>query len=245
MIIPAYWIFRTGTKAVLGQVYKKYEVVARPAFTNPLPLNMGAVTVLPAAGGGFTAYAKVTNPNAKLSGTTASFQARFANSAGQQVYQTSGQFYIGPGGETYIVVPRFLSSEQVRSGAFEVTNVRWQQKFSVPVVGLSAPAPIVFAEKDGARLEGTLINNSPYKLSSARLVVFLYAADGTVVSVGERAEFTVLPQERRAYVLRFPGVEPGSFARAVPVVVETNTSDVSNIQTPDGRLEYENITPKR
>lgn len=244
MIIPAYWIFRVGTSSLYGYSYKKSALIATPSFTNPLDLQAGPVVVLPVKGGGYIAYAKIANPNLKLSATQATYSAKFMSQNGQQAYQTSGQFYILPGKDTYVVVPRFNSPAPVATGSVEITSVKFQQKSQIPEVTLTAPAPTTFSEKEGVRLEGVVINNSPYKLSAVHIVFFLYDANNKVVAVTDRSEFTVQPRERRAYVLHFPGITERDFVRVVPVV-ETNTADVANIQSLDNSLQLQDIKPKR
>lgn len=244
MIVPAYWIFRIGATSAYEYSYKKEAVSATPSFTNAQELQVGVPVVLPVSGGGYIAYAKVVNPNLKLSATQATYSAKFFSQNGQQAYQTSGQFYILPGKETYIVVPRFTSSAPAVTGKIEITNSRFQQKFQTPEVSLTAPAPTSFAEKDGIRLEGVVVNNSPYKLSAVRIVMFLYDASNRVVSVSDRSEFSVQPRERRAYVLHFPGLTTDSYVKALPVA-ETNTADVANIQSLDDSLQLQDIKPKR
>lgn len=244
MIIPAYWIFRVGAKTIYSQSYKKYHVAATPSFTDPQPLQLGAVAILPVTGGGYTAYAKVANPNLKLSGTFARYVAKFTGQTGQQVYQTNGQFYVSPGKETYIIIPRFAPAEPVVAGTLEIADVKWQQKFQVPEINLSVPAPTAFEEPGGTRIEGIVVNNSPYKIGAVRIVVFLYDAAGKVVGVSDRSEFTVLPRERRAYVLQFKGVSPEDFSK-IAAFPETNAADVANVQSLDDRLQQQDLKPKR
>lgn len=244
MIIPAYWIFRVGATSAYGYAYKKSALIARPSFTDAKDLQAGPVVVLPVAGGGYIAYAKVVNPNLKVSATQATYSAKFFGQNGEQVYQTSGQLYILPGKDTYVVVPRFNSPAATVSGKLEITSVKFQQKFQIPEVSLTAPTPTVFTEKEGVRLEGVVINNSPYKLAAVHIVFFLYDANNKVVAVSDRSEFTVQPRERRAYVIHFPGIAQSDFVRAVPVA-ETNTADVANIQSLDNSLQLQDIKPKR
>jgi len=243
MIIPAYWIFRAGAQSYYSYSYKASIPEAHPSFTNPGAAQVGSVAILPVAGGGYVAYAKVSNPNLTLSGNGARYEAVFTGASGRQVYQTSGQFYLRPGKETYIVIPRFQSTEAPVSGKIEVADIHWQQKFTVPEVKLGTPAPIGFAEKEGTRFEGIVVNNSAYKLGAVHIVVFVYDASNKVIGVSDRSEFSVLPQERRAYVLHFPGVQPEAVAKIVPIA-ETNVSDPSNIQTPAGQVRFNDFRPK-
>lgn len=244
MIVPAYWIFRIGTTAAYGYAYKKQAVTARPSFTNAKDLQVGVPVVLPVAGGGYIAYAKVVNPNLTLSATQATYSVKFFSQNGQQAYQTSGQFYVLPGKDTYVVVPLFRTSVPPVTGKIEITSSTFQQKFQTPEVSLTAPAPVSFPEKEGVRLEGVVINNSPYKLSAVHIVMFLYDASNRVIAVSDRSEFAVQPRERRAYVLHFPGLTTDSYASAIPIA-ETNTADVANIQSLDNSLQLQDIKPKR
>ncbi len=244
MIIPAYWIFRVGATSVYGYSYNKKALIATPSFTDAKDLQVGPVVVLPVTGGGYMAYAKVMNPNLKLSATQATYTAKFFSQNGQRAYQTSGQLYVLPGKDTYVVVPRFNSAAPATTGKVEITSVRFQQKYQTPEVSITTPTPTVFPEKEGVRLEGVVINNSPYKLSAVHIVFFLYDANNKVVAVSDRSEFTVQPRERRAYVIHFPGVTQDDFVRAVPIA-ETNTADVANIQTLDNSLQLQDIKPKR
>lgn len=231
MIIPGYWLFRVGAHTLYNYQYKGYQVQAQPSFTNPQELVVSPVSVLPAAGG-FMGYVKIQNPNLDISATTAQYSVRFYNSAGQQAYETSGQFYAPAGKDAFVVVPRFINKEAVTSAQLEVTGVRWQKKLSTFKVDLNAPAPTVFEEASGVRLEGVVTNASPYKLNSVRIVMFLYDINNKIVGVGERVESTVLPNQRRAYVMNFPGITKNQFVRTLPVV-DTNTADSRNINAND------------
>lgn len=231
MIVPGYWLFRVGANTVYGYQYKSYEVQARPSFTNPQSLQASTVTVLPAAGG-FMGYVKVQNPNLDISATAAQYHVRFFNANGQQSYETTGSFYVPAGKDAYVVIPRFISREAVTTAQLEVTGVRWQKKLSTLQVSLNAPAPAVFEETGGVRLEGVVTNASPYKINSVRIVMFLYDANNKIVGVGERVESTVLPNQRRAYVMNFPGITKSQFVRTLPVV-DTNTADSQNINAND------------
>ncbi len=235
LIIPSYWFMRLGTKTAYDHIYKKYQVAPHGAFQNPQALLISTPTVL-AVSGGYMAYAKVTNPNLSLSASNVPYTAKFYNANGQQVRVSSGQFYIMPGKDTYIIVPKFLSSEKINSATVETTEVKWQQKFSLPTVAFSAPSPTIYEDKDGLRFEGVVTNESSYQLGAVHIVLFLYDAQGQVVALGDRLEYKLTSHERRAYVLRFPGLARSSVARALPMV-ETNTADVSNIQTTGERLE--------
>ncbi len=231
MIIPGYWIFRVGANTLYSYQYTGYQVQAQPSFTNPQDLTVSSVTVLPAVGG-FMGYVKIQNPNLEISATTAQYHVRFYNATGQQSYETTGQFYVPASKDAFVVIPRFISKETVVSAQLEVTGVRWQKKLSTLKVDLNAPAPTVFEEAGGVRLEGVVTNISPYKINSVRIVMFLYDANNKIVGVGERVEKTVLPNQRRAYVMSFPGITRSQFVRTLPVV-DTNTADSQNINATD------------
>lgn len=228
-LVPGYWLLRVGARAAYGWNYQKYHITARPAFQNPEPLQVSAPSILPVRNGSYTAYAKVVNPNLRISATQFVYTATFYTTSRTQIYQTSGQAYVGPGAEVWVVLPAFASPETPVTGTIEVASVVWQQKFSVPEVLLSAPDPIRFGEAGGVRLEGVLVNGSSYTLGSARLVVMVEDRAGRVIGVGDRTEFTLLPRERRGYVASIPGIALEQIGRVVTVAY-TNASDLSNIQ---------------
>ncbi|MBP9686225.1 MAG: hypothetical protein KBD66_00290 [Candidatus Doudnabacteria bacterium] len=228
-LVPGYWLFRVGVRYVYGWGYQKYHVAARPAFLDPQPLQAAVLTILPVRNAGFMAYAKVSNSNLRISATQFIYTVTFYTAERTSIYQTSGQSYVGPGGEVWVVVPLFTPTETPVTGVLEITNVSWQQKFTIPEVLLTAPDPIRFAEAGGVRLEGVLVNGSSYKLGSARVVVLVEDTNGRVIGVADRAEFSLLPRERRGYVVHIPGVELDGIGRVITVPY-TNTSDLSNIQ---------------
>lgn len=237
-LVPGYWLVRVGTRAVYGWVYQKYEVTPRPAFENPAPLQVTAPALLPVRNGSFMAYAEVTNPNLKLSATRFVYTATFYTTSRTQIYQTAGEGYVGPGGKAWVVVPAFSPAETPVTGTLEIGTVSWQQKFTLPEVALSAPDPIRYGEVGGVRLEGTVVNTSSYKLGSARVVVMVEDRSGRVIGVADRTEFSLLPRERRGYVVTIPGIQLDAIGRVVTVPY-TNVSDRSNIQvqTEQGVLQ--------
>ncbi len=237
-LVPGYWLVRVGTRAVYGWAYQQYAVEPRPAFQDPQPLQVSAPTILPVRNGSFMAYAEVVNPNLKLSATRFVYTATFYTSSRTQIYQTAGEAYVAPGGRVWVVVPAFSPEETPVTGTMELSALTWQQKFSVPEVVLSAPDPIRYGEAGGVRLEGVLVNASSYKLGSARVVVLVEDRSGRVIGVADRTEFSVLPRERRGYVVNIPGIQLETIGRVVAVPY-TNTTDLSNIQvqTEQGVLQ--------
>ena len=229
LLLPAYWLVRVGTTYAYGLYYARHEVESRPAFQDPQPLVASPATVLPARTGGYVAYAKVSNPNLAVSATQFVFSVSFYSADKKQVYQTSGQSYVAAGKDAYVTVPLFSTTEVPSTGTVTIGATRWQKKFFVPEVVVTTSDPARFAEADGVRLEGFLTNTSAYKLGAARVVFLVEDASGRVIAVADRTEFSLLPRERRAYVISLPGQQLGSIARVVPFVY-TNVTDISNIQ---------------
>lgn len=242
MLVPGYWLVRVGTRIAYGMVYKKYQITARPAFEHPQALQAGALTILPVRTGSYVAYAKVSNPNLKIAATQFVYTAVLYTAQGTQAYHASGQAFVAPAGDVWVVLPAFTPAEVPTSGALEIAAVTWQQKFSLPDVPLAAPDPVRFSEEGGVRLEGVVVNNSPYRLGSVRVVLLVQNRAGAVVGVADRTEFSVVPREQRGYVVRIPGVRLEDVARVVAVPY-TNTSDLSNIQVANGGAVQQDDRP--
>lgn len=234
LVFFGFFIFKFGSRIAYNYSYKKYELVTKSAFRDPVASTVDTTTILPLLDDRYIAYAKIANNNLYLSGS-GTYRAVFRASNGRQVYETTGSFYLLPGLATFVVVPSFRAVETPVTGEISIQDATWQKKFVLPDVRLSTPAPIKFAEGSGMRLEGLVINNSPYRLGRVRVVVFVYNQSSQVIGVSDYSVLSVNPSERRAYVVHFPTVSPNAVYRVVPMA-ETNTADVGNIQTLDNKL---------
>ncbi len=239
LVIFGFLIFKFGAKIAYNSSYKKYELSAKPAFVDPLAPTVEQTSILALLDNRYIAYTKIVNNSLYLSGNGV-YRAVFRGESGRQVYETTGSFYILPGSDAFVVVPSFRSAEVPVTGQITIQDITWQKKFVIPDVSLGTPAPIKFSEGSGTRLEGLVINNSPYKLGRVRVVVFVYNQQNQVIGISDYSAFSVVPAERRAYVLHFPGLPLSDIYRVVPMA-ETNSADVSNIQSLDNKLPVQDL----
>ncbi len=239
MIVFGFIIFKFSSKLTYNYSYSKYELSAKLAFDKPESPSVGSVNILSLPESRYIAYLELSNNNLYLSGK-GNYRAVFRGADNRQVYETTGTFFVLPGKNTYIVVPSFRSVEKPVTGQVTLLDIIWQKKFVIPDVSLSAPVPVKFAEGSGTRLEGLVVNNSPYKLGRVRTIVFVYNQQNKVIGLADHSAFSLSPIERRAYVLHFPGISPSDIFRIVPTV-ETNSADVGNIQTLDNKLPVQDL----
>ncbi len=231
-IVPAYLIARIGTEQYLAQKYGRQSLVAHPAKKNTQQPVVGPMTILQNPNGTYSAVVMITNPNIELSAANISYTASFFNSNKQTVYNPSGTFFLVPNDKKYIVFPKIDSSTAITSGTIKLSEVKWQKKLNVPEVKLRASEPILTDEANPLTfiVEGSIINDSPYQISTARIVFLLYDESGKIIGVSQRDENQLKPNGRRAYKQLWPGLYK-SQVKKVQVIPFTNPLDPQNITT--------------
>lgn len=231
-VIPAYFLSRTISHSFWQNSFEKSYINARPSFTDPKAISASAVTVLSTGGGVYSAIAQIENQNLELVARIVPYKFSFYNKTGQQVYVVNGSTFLTLNQQKYLVVSKFTSSESVTSGKLEFGEVVWQKRFSVPEISLVANTPITENELDPLSfvVSGQIHNNSPYGLAAVRLTVLLENSSGQIIAVSSRDEFSLKPNERRAYKVLWPGIYSTAVAR-VRVFPETNVLDNNNINS--------------
>ncbi len=234
-IIPLYLICRVGTEQYLNQKYGRLALSAHAAFTAALPPTVGGMTIIHNPNGTYSGVALVTNPNIELAATGVTYTATFQNSDKQSVYTTSGTLYILPDERKYVVVPKIdvsSSIDTIVSGSVKLDNVNWQKKLNIPDAKLRASEPLLYDESNPLTFvaEGSIINESPYEIATARIVFLLYNENNKIIGVSQRDEYKLVPFGRRAYKQLWPGLY-ASQVKKVQVIPATNTLDPANITT--------------
>ncbi len=229
-IIPGYFLSRTISHSVWANNFEQYYINARPSFTNPQAISATTVSVLSTGGGTYSAYAQIENQNLELVARAVPYKFSFYNKAGQQVHAVSGSTFLTTNQKKYLVVSKFTSAESVTSGKLEFGEVVWQKRFSVPEISLVANTPVTENELGPLSfvVSGQIHNNGPYTLAAVRLTVLLENSSGQIIAVSQRDEFSLKPNERRAYKVLWPGIYSTAVAR-VRVFPETNVLDNNNI----------------
>lgn len=231
LIIPAYLGARVGTEQFLNQKYGREALTAHGAFNAALDPVIGEMTIIRNPNNSYSGVVLITNPNIDLAATDIDYTISFLNSSKQAVYTTTGTMYLLPNEKKYIVVPKVDStSSGVVSGTITLAEVNWQKKLNVPDIKLRATEPISKEEVNPLTFvaEGSIINDSPYQVGSARIVFLLYNDANEIIGVSQRDEFRLLPFGRRAYKQLWPGLYANQ-VKKVQVIPTTNSLDPQNI----------------
>lgn len=230
-ILPAYLVVRVGANAYYSYEFKKTEIVAHRSFVNPQSLRLAPVKILSLNDGSYVAYAKVTNPNLDLALYSGFYTFAFKNKEGEQVHTSQGQLYLLPGQDQYVLASRFVPLEQIVSGTLQVTDMHWQKRFEIPTILLVTPAAIAVdaVDEDGVKIEGSVINESPYELGKVKVTFLLKDNAGNVVGIVQREERTVRPGERRAFPQVWPGLSRADIS-SIETFATTNALDSANLR---------------
>lgn len=232
-ILPAFLVARFGTEQYLAQKYGRSALTAQAAFNTSQNPVIGDMQIIRNPNNTFSAVVLVSNPNIELSATGISYVASFQSSGRQNVATSTGTFFLLPNEKKYLVFPRIESgASSVATGEIKLDNINWQKRLNVPEVNLRASEPLLFDESNPLTFvaEGSIINDSPYQIGSARIVFLLFDEQNKIIGVSQRDESRLLPFGRRAYKQQWPGIYR-SQVRRVQVIPSTSTLDAQNIST--------------
>jgi hypothetical protein len=230
-IIPLYLISRFGTEQFLAQRYGREALSAQAAFKTAQTPVVGSMTIIRNPNNTTSGVVLVTNPNLDLSATGITYTATFLGSDKKAVATSTGTLYLLPNEKKYVVIPRIESgSNSVSSGSLKLDNVNWQKRLNIPEVKLRASEPLLYDEANPLTFiaEGSIINDSPYQVATARIVFLLYGENNQIIGVSQRDENRLVPFGRRAYKQLWPGIYR-SQVKKVQVIPVTNTLDSQNI----------------
>lgn len=230
-IIPLYLIARFGTEQFLAQKYGREALSAQAAFKTAQAPAVGNMTIIRNPNNTYSGAVLVTNPNLDLSATGVTYSATFLSSDKKTVATTSGTIYLLPNEKKYVVFPKIDSGDaNVASGTLKLDNINWQKRLNIPEVKLRASEPLLYDEANPLTFtaEGSIINDSPYQVATARIVFLLFDENNKIIGVSQRDESRLVPFGRRAYKQLWPGVYR-SQVKKVQVIPVTNTLDSQNI----------------
>lgn len=232
-LVPMYVLLRFGTEQYLNVRYAREALSAHAAINvvqNPVVGNM---TILRNPNGTYSGVALVSNPNLDLAANNISYTASFSDSKSSNADSFSGTIYLLPNEKKYVVFPKVgNSSSVITGGSIKLSEVQWQKKINIPEVKLRASEPLLYDEANPLMFiaEGSIINDSPYEIGSARIVFLLFDQNDKIIGVSQRDEFKLVPFGRRAYKQLWPGLYSDQVAK-VQVLPVTNTLDSKNITT--------------
>lgn len=232
-IIPAYVLVRIGSEQYLTQQYGRQALSAHSAFNASQSPLVGPMSIVRNPNNTYSGLALVTNPNIDLAATGIAYTAEFLNAGGEVTYTAEGSMYLLPNEKKYVVIPRVdITKGAIVSGKLTLGTANWQKKLSIPEVKLRATEPILKDESNPLTfiVEGSVINESPYQVGSARIVFILYDSADKIIGVSQRDEYRLVPFGRRTYVQQWPGIYRDQ-VKKVQVMPSTNTLDPLNITT--------------
>jgi hypothetical protein len=157
----------------------------------------------------------------------------FFNGSKQKIDGVTGVLSLSPNQDSYVIASRVAVSEPIISATLEMHNLNWQKRSEIPNIRLITPEPDGYNSLNPLAFvtEGAVINQSPYRLSSVRLVFLLLDQSDAIIGAGDRLEFNLNPNERRAYVQQWPNIYEDQVARVI-VKAETNVLDGNNVILP-------------
>ncbi len=234
LLIPGTIAVRYGGELYFTKSYSRAALAAHPAFNSPDPLQVGSAKVIQNPNNTTSAYAEVTNPNLDLALEELNYTFHFFNSNKEEVTSISGRTYLLPDQKKWLVVPKIQSLQSITSAKIEITDEKpnWQKRLDLPEVTLKMSEPYVYEEVNplATVAEGAVVNNSPFDLNQATLLLVLYGKNNQVLAVTTREEFSLKAFERRAYKLQWPSIYRNDVTR-VDLQAYTNTLDPENIST--------------
>lgn len=230
-IVPMYLISRIGTEQYLVQKYGREALSAQAAFRTSQPPVIGNMTIIRNPNNTYSGVVQVTNPNLDLAATGITYTASFQTNDNKTVTAPGGTLFLLPNEKKYLVFAKIDSgAADVISGKVELSNINWQKKINIPDVKLRASEPLLYDEANPLTFvaEGSIINDSPYQISAARIIFLLYGDNNQIIGVSQRDESRLVPFGRRAYKQLWPGLY-ATQVKKVQVIPTTNPLDPQNI----------------
>lgn len=230
-IIPSYILARVGTEQYLARQYGLNALAAHAAFNVAQNPVIGDMKIIVNPNSTFSGVVLVSNPNLDLSAADIEYTATFKNSSGQIAYTTTSTMFLLADEKKYLVFPRIdAPNDSIVSGVIKLSNINWQKRLNIPDVNLKATEPVLSDESNPLTFiaDGSIVNNSPYQIGTARIVFLLFDSQNNIIGVSQRDESQLLPFGRRAYKQLWPGLYRTQVAK-IQVLPSTNTLDPANI----------------
>lgn len=236
VLLFGYILAKIATGTFYEWHYNKNLSVSVPSFESPQAVTSGAAGLVFLNEGGVLAYSELTNPNLTLSVRKVSYNFILQNAQGQTVGRQSGQTFLLPGQTRQVVSSRITSLGKVEKVTLQVGDAVFQKRLSLPEASMTVTNTQVLGSEGDKRIEGALVNNSPYVLGSVELVVRLDSrTTGELLAVFSRYEYSVRSSERRTFVIPWPDL-PDTESVKVTVTPYTNILDVANLRVDASSL---------
>ncbi len=185
--------------------------------------------------------AKVNNSNTEYGSPDVEYEIKFYNSAGQQISNKIGRFYILPGQTKYIIEPLLKFQTPISRADIKITSVDWQKLQPLAASGASLLVKNVSYLQNSqagvfAKVGGDILNNSDLDLNTIDVVVVVLDANQEPIAINKTNIFTFLARTTRGFEVQWFTPFIGQMNR-VDAEVNANVFENSNFLRTYGGQE--------
>ncbi len=179
--------------------------------------------------GDYDFVAELLNPNRQYGASLASYELTLLDKDGQEVAKQSGQFYILPGQQKYLIINAVESSKEAETAQLKITKAQWEKLDSLEGMDFSVKNKTYSVGKGGgsSELKGVIINNSDFDFSLVDIGIVLFDDSNKILAVNKTDVRTLLSNVERAFDVVWPFLIQGKVAR-IDVEPTTNLYDNLN-----------------
>jgi len=205
-------------------------------------LEVGEVFFSEVDFGIYDVAALVENPNALFGSGSFSYTFEFLGKDGQVIREISGQTYILPSQERYIMEVNIAQEVEPADVRLRLGEVRWEKftEYEAPSISVTNRSfERVSSGTMYAQARGLVRNESPYDFETVEVFVGLRDSSGRIIAIGRTDMQTVRAGERRDFIVQWPNAFEGSVA-SVDARATTNMFENQNfikIFFPGGRFQ--------
>ncbi|MBL8030673.1 MAG: hypothetical protein JNN11_05500 [Candidatus Doudnabacteria bacterium] len=236
LVLPIYFVTKSISRGYWQNKLKPEIISAKPSFQNPEPLQIGQVRLVNYPDQTSGAVVEISNQNKDIAAGILKYNWTYYNSNGQVLTPLNsealgGETFVLPSTKKYLLVPKANTTEPISRAEISLGETVWQKRANLPTVILR-PSPLVTSQIVSPitfSAEGSILNNSSFKIKQVRLYLFIYDVAGKLSAISQRTENDLAPGERRAYKQIWPNLYMQGAKGEV--FAETNILDPLNLQT--------------
>jgi hypothetical protein len=212
--------------------YLNYTVTAKTSFGTPKEISAGKVELIKIGENLYSAVVEVRNDNLGIALKTGAGTFKIYDGMKNLILSEKKYFSLEPDQKTYLVLPKIQAINPALVG-IDFSELVWQKPPQIPVVKLITSLPYIHSQESPQMLvvEGSVQNESAYRLGKVTLTIFVYNADKKIVAFSQRDEFNIVSSERRAFKQLWPGILFNDEYTA-KVFAKTDTLNKSNLTIP-------------
>ena len=219
LIIPMFFAAKYAVAALYFSNYNRTSSPAHPSNLTTLPVKILSAANLSIAGNAYSSYALIKNQNKDLSVVDLKYTFHLFNSQNQEIYTYSGDTFLLPGEQKYLILPNARINQVPTSVEVEIPDPVWQKRVNLPNVIISTGVPSYGDQQNpqGFYIKGTLQNQSAFPLKSVTVQGIIFDKNHNVIAATEYTANTVASKEQRAYQMFWP-VPLSQFMAGLPQI---------------------------